>query len=220
MPVDNTRPSPQQSRSRERVDAISVAAMQVLRRSGLSGCTVAAVSAEAGVTAASLYRYFPNIEAVLHAVADRQLHDTHRRLDHALTGLTSRTHAGEVLLAALEDYEQRFRVDPALRAIWAGAIALESLVQLNLADSRRNGALIAERLSPLLDRPLDPDHAFLVTHLVGSGVMMLLQVGPDEADRLRESLRWLVLTLLDGPDPPPGTTRIVPGVRPEHLPGS
>jgi AcrR family transcriptional regulator len=197
MLLDSTRPSPRQPRARERVDAICAAALRVLRSSGLSGCTVAAVAAEADVTAASLYRYFPNIEAVLHAVACQQLDVTHERLDLALTGLQSPEQARGVLLAVLDDYEQRFRDDPALRAVWAGAVVLDSLVALNLADSRRNAALITERLTPLLDHPVDPDRTFLITHLVCSAVTMLLQVDQDEADRLRRSLRALVLTLVD-----------------------
>lgn len=191
------RPVPRQARSRERVDVICAAALEVLRRGGIAECTVAAIAAEARITPASLYRYFANVEAVLYAVATRQLDDTNERLDHALRDLRSRNHAQQVLLALLDDYEARFRGDAALRAIWAGTIAFDSLVELNVADSRRNGRLIAERVSPHLRRPVDPAQAFLVTHLVGGGVMLLLQLDDAEADRLRIGLRALLVSLLD-----------------------
>ena len=200
-PIEDARPRPRQARSRQRVEAICEAALRVLRRSGLAGCHVAAVAAEAGITKASLYRYFPNIDAILLALATRHLDEVSERLDHALTDLTSREHALTVLLDLLEAYEQSFRDDPALRALWAGAITLDSLIDLNVADSRRNGTLIAQRLSPFLTRPLDPTRVFLITHLVGSGVMLMLQVEDAEADRLRHDLRELMLTMLnDGED--------------------
>ena len=191
------RPMPSQSRSRERVDAVCSAALQLLRRGGIAECTVAAVAAEAGITPASVYRYFPNIDAILHAVATRQLDETHERLSAALDELTSREHALDVLVALLADYELRFRDDAAMRALWAGTLALDALIELNVADSRRNGELIAARISPFLRRPLDPHRAFLVTCLIGAGTVLLLQVDDDEAEAMRAPLRAMLVALFD-----------------------
>ena len=197
MPHDTGRPLPRQTRSRERVEAVRTAALEVLRSEGIAGCTMAAVATRAGITPTSLYRYFPNVEAVLHVVAERQLEETHALIADALTGLTSLEHARQTLVALVGAYESIVRGDPARRALWAGGVAIEALNQLNIADSRRNGHLIAERISPFLDRPVDREQAFLVTHLVCLGTVLLLQVDDDEAAALRPPLQALVLTLFD-----------------------
>jgi len=66
-----------------------------------------------------------------------------------------------------------------------------------VADSRRNGALIAERPSPFLTEPLDATRVVLITHLVGSGVMLMLQVENAEAAELRQHLRAMMLAVLN-----------------------
>jgi len=197
MPRETGRPLPRQTRSRERVEAVRTAALEVLRSEGLAGCTMAAVAARAGITPTSLYRYFPNVEAVLQVVAERQLDETHALIAQALTGLTSLEHARQTLVGLVGAYESIVRDDPARRALWSGGVTIEALNDLNIADSRRNGYLIAERISPFLARPLDRERAFLVTHLVCLGTVLLIQVDDAEAAVLRPPLQALVLTLLD-----------------------
>ena len=197
MPRETGRPLPRQTRSRERVEAVRTAALEVLRSEGLAGCTMAAVAARAGITPTSLYRYFPNVEAVLQVVAERQLDETHALIAQALTGLTSLEHARQTLVGLVLAYESIVRNDPARRALWSGGVTIEALTDLNIADSRRNGYLIAERISPFLASPLDRERAFLVTHLVCLGTVLLIQVDDAEAAVLRPPLQALVLTLLD-----------------------
>jgi AcrR family transcriptional regulator len=56
---------PLQERSRRTVEAIRQAAVQVLERDGVRGLTTRAIAERAGVGIASLYRYFPNREAIV-----------------------------------------------------------------------------------------------------------------------------------------------------------
>lgn len=191
------RPIPAQARSRRRYDDICAAAIRVLRRGGIGACTMAAVAGEAAMTPTSLYRYFPNVEALLAAVAEVQLDQINDQLDRGLTGLTSADDARAALLAGLDGYERLFRSDGAIRAIWAGSLALPALAELNVADSRRNGALLEERLAPFRDTPLTAGRGFLTAHLVGAGVVLLLNLDEVEAAMVRAELRSVLLRLLD-----------------------
>ena len=57
----------QQDRSRKTADKLLLAAIQVLEQGGLEACTVPAVAAAAGFSAASLYRRFEDKDALLRA---------------------------------------------------------------------------------------------------------------------------------------------------------
>jgi AcrR family transcriptional regulator len=56
---------PLQDRSRQTVEAIRQSAIQILEREGVRGLKTQAIAARAGVGIASLYRYFPNREAIV-----------------------------------------------------------------------------------------------------------------------------------------------------------
>src|ERR1700753_85878 len=67
------RKSPVQARSAATIDALHVAAIQVLTRDGLSRCTTTRVAARAGVSVGRLYQYYPNRDALLAAVLEQHL---------------------------------------------------------------------------------------------------------------------------------------------------
>jgi AcrR family transcriptional regulator len=67
------RKSPVQARSAATIDALHVAAIQVLTRDGLSRCTTTRVAARAGISVGSLYQYYPNRDALLAAVLEQHL---------------------------------------------------------------------------------------------------------------------------------------------------
>src|SRR5690606_34525533 len=71
------RKQPVQARSVARVERILDAAASVIAEVGVASATTTGIAQRAGITLASLYRYFPNKTAVIRAVAERQL----RRLD-------------------------------------------------------------------------------------------------------------------------------------------
>ena len=67
------RKRPTQARSRATVEAILVAAAQVLRRRGYAGATTDRIAERAGVSVGSLYQYFPNKDSILVALAEQHI---------------------------------------------------------------------------------------------------------------------------------------------------
>lgn len=69
------RRKPQQARSRELVRAIAMACERILAEEGAAALTTNRIAEVAGVNIGSLYRYFPNKEAVIAEVYELQLQD-------------------------------------------------------------------------------------------------------------------------------------------------
>jgi AcrR family transcriptional regulator len=67
------RRKPRQARSLATVDSILEAAAQVLQRAGHDGFNTNAVAERAGVSVGTLYQYFPDKDAILVAVARREM---------------------------------------------------------------------------------------------------------------------------------------------------
>jgi AcrR family transcriptional regulator len=69
----STRKHPVQARSRETVATILEAAAHVLERRGYVGLTTNHVAARAGVSIGSIYQYFPDKDALLAALTERDV---------------------------------------------------------------------------------------------------------------------------------------------------
>ena len=67
------RRRPQQSRSRELVRAIREAGLAILAEEGAAGLTTNRIAERAGVGIASLYRYYPDKEAILADLFDEKV---------------------------------------------------------------------------------------------------------------------------------------------------
>lgn len=70
MELISSRENPQQLRSRERVEIVLSAAKKILAEQGYSKLTLSSVCEIAGVKQTSIYRYWPNKEALLTSIAD------------------------------------------------------------------------------------------------------------------------------------------------------
>jgi AcrR family transcriptional regulator len=76
------RRAPQRARGQQRVSAILDVAEDLLAEAGYEGMSTNEIAARAGIPIGSIYQYFPNKEAILHAAAARfrqgfaELYDT------------------------------------------------------------------------------------------------------------------------------------------------
>src|SRR5437660_11097229 len=67
------RRRPRQERGERRIDKILKAAAFVFAKVGYEAATTNAIARQAGTSIGSLYQFFPNKEAILHALAGRYL---------------------------------------------------------------------------------------------------------------------------------------------------
>src|SRR5215831_5031264 len=85
QPLERTRRTPRQVRAEETVSAILEGEAQILEAGGLAAFTTNAVAERAGVSIGTLYQYFADKQAILRAIAERELTATLAKVAHAMT---------------------------------------------------------------------------------------------------------------------------------------
>jgi AcrR family transcriptional regulator len=192
------RKIPRQARARETVEAILVAAAQVLRRHGYAGATTDRIAERAGVSVGSLYQYFPNKDAILVTLAERHVDAGFARVremmedpqgaDTSLPALLERFVRG---MLALHEHE------PELHRVLFEEAPLPAALRRSLR--RRENALAAdvgELLRARSDvRMRDPDvGAHILVHTVEGLVHGFVLHPPDTFDA-EDLTRELVVML-------------------------
>lgn len=118
MSGSELRTSPQQRRSVRRVDAILDAAAALLDEHGLAAATTTGIAHRAGTSVGGLYRYFPDVETLLRALAARN-----RERYWAFALSVDDGGQGRALLDHLMSSYVRFaRTEPGFRALRFGDV--------------------------------------------------------------------------------------------------
>src|SRR5260221_14760856 len=86
QPVETKRRIPRQERAEWTVEAIMEGAAQILEDGGLAAFTTNAVAERAGVSVGTLYQYFADKNALIQALAQRELQAALVRVRAALLG--------------------------------------------------------------------------------------------------------------------------------------
>lgn len=121
MSGSELRTPPKQRRSVRRVDAILDAAAALLDENGLAAATTTGIAQRAGTSIGGLYRYFPDVEALLHALAAR---NRERYWVSALAD-DQGAHGRAFLDHLMSSYVRFARAEPGFRALRFGDV-LES----------------------------------------------------------------------------------------------
>lgn len=200
----NPRNLPQQSRSRATVGAILDGMIRVLDQDGFDAATTTRIAQAAGVSVGTLYQYFPNRDAILCALQDREFARATDMMQRVLTeaaSLSGREIARRIIGGLLEIYA----ISPALHRV----LVVEGLkvtptdsvkaFDLRMVDTLR-GFLSFANLS--LKRPQLGTAAFVAYHSVRACMLArLLEAPPGVTDEaLVEELTDLVVGyLIDEP---------------------
>ena len=143
--------APKQDRSRKRVDQILDAAKTIIAEKGSAGLTIIEIAEVAGITAGSMYQYFPNKAAIICALAERHLEAFRQKVEARLrTPPTDPRDVADFLASLIEDYYQTNIEDPVARDIWKGVAADKSLYDLANAEAETNVALLVAVAAPRL----------------------------------------------------------------------
>jgi AcrR family transcriptional regulator len=161
------RNEPRQARSRERVRRVLDVADEILAADGAEGLSTTRVAEEAEMAVGTLYRYFPDKETIVEALAVRYWSE----LADLVAGVAEADEAGPFpnpLAVVLETLAAGFRARPGFLALWYGGLRSE-----RVRDATRP-----------------------VRALVGDAVERILVVHWPSADPARRSAvaRMLVLT--------------------------
>lgn len=177
--------APTQKRSIERVNLILEAARRLIAQHGSAGLKIQDIAKEAGVTAGSMYQYFPNKAAIIQTLGQRHLDETAGMIEASLTPPPQT--ADDVLAFVnkiFDAYYQMHMADPVIQDIWMGTHADKTLQAIDDADSLRNAEAIYAGCQPLLvaGKEREIKNAILLClKCTNTALRIALEQKPDEA---------------------------------------
>jgi AcrR family transcriptional regulator len=190
------RRAPSQRRSRERVERMLAAATELIAAKGSDAMRMGEVAEKAGVSIGSLYQYFPDKAAIIRTLAERYNAQGRACIAAALADVRDRAGLRRAFGGLIDSYYGLFLAEPVMRDIWSGTQADPGLREIDLADSRANGAVLAAvlaRLDPGADRAALEAEAFLIMQLGEATMRLAISVERREGDWLVESYKRMVL---------------------------
>lgn len=145
--IVRTRTAPIQKRSSDRITRLLDAAAGLIDEKGIDGLTTSNVAARSNSSVGVVYRYFPNIQSLLRALAARNL----ERFVAGAFGEDSAepTQWLERLDEPFDQYIQMARQEPGFRSLRFGTIIDERFVN---GDENANDDLVAEIIAVLRRR--------------------------------------------------------------------
>ncbi len=187
---------PIQRRSRERVEQLLAAAVSLIAERGSDAMRMSDVAELAGVSIGSLYQYFPDKAAIIRTLAERYNAQGLACIEAELAGVRDAAGLRFAFGRLVDTYYGIFLAEPVMRDIWSGTQADKALVDIDIANSRANGAVLAEvlaRLDPSASRAALAVSAFLVMQLGEATMRLAISVPRSEGDALVDSYKRMAL---------------------------
>lgn len=190
------RRAPTQKRSRERVDAILAKATEMIAETGSDALRMSELAQRTGISIGSLYQYFPDKSAVVHALAERCNEESRACIAEGLSAVDTMDDLAQAFGALIDTYYAIFLAEPVIRDIWSAVQADGALRIMEVEESRRNGALLAARLKTLRPQAnaarIDAT-ALLVMHLGEATMRLAVSVERAEGDVLVEAYKRMAI---------------------------
>jgi AcrR family transcriptional regulator len=143
-----SRREPLQARSRQRREKILATTSELLEKVGFDDLTTILIARETGISVGSLYHYFPNKQAILHAMGERWLEEFTHALDDLSTlpleGMALDRFSNSLVDRLLTVYREQRGLLPLVQAMYA-------VPELRDLDERHDELAIA-RFAALLRR--------------------------------------------------------------------
>jgi AcrR family transcriptional regulator len=190
------RRAPSQQRSRERVERILDEAKRLIAEAGSDAMRMSELAERAGVSIGSLYQYFPDKGAVIRMLAERYNAEGRACIADGLAGVGDIAGLESAFAELVDVYYALFLSEPVMRDIWSGTQADKALHDIDLADSRVSGALLADvliRLRPKADPEMLSRSAFLIMYLGESTMRLAISVARDEGDALVDAYKRMAI---------------------------
>jgi len=188
---------PVQDRSRARQEHILEITAQLLISGGSEHLRMSEVAKQAGISIGSLYQYFPDKAALMHALAQKHFDASRACIEAALGEAQDLAALRRAFEQLVDEYYEICAAEPVVREVWSGLQADPALREIELKESAACGALLAQAVGRV--RPSGPDvstAAFLAWHLGEATVRLALGVPKAEAKRLITAYKGMVTASL------------------------
>lgn len=140
----SVRAEPVQQRSADRITNLLDAAADLIAEHGIDGLTTSDVATRSGSSVGVVYRYFPNIQSLLRALAARSMQKFTERVFGPATEQPESWMGA--LNAAIDVYIDLLRHEPGFRALGFGDVIDRRFVQPDMS----NNSVLARQFDTLL----------------------------------------------------------------------
>jgi AcrR family transcriptional regulator len=141
--------APKQERSQKRVATILEAARSIIAEKGSAGLSIKGIAEEAGITAGSMYQYFPNKEAIVYALAEFYMAEISKEFENKFSRMPeTRDEVRLMCLEIFDAYSQLHCEDPVVQDILMGASVNKETMDLDWQDTLKNRDFMYEISKP------------------------------------------------------------------------
>lgn len=179
------RRQPEQGRSKDTVHIILEAAKMVFGELGIDVVSMTRIAQQAGISKPALYRYFPNKQAIVRALAEQDFVDYEQLIQNLAVSQYSSLQ--ELVIDGIRQYSQLYTSAPYRIKLKAAIQADPVLAQLNLVDSRKNAQRMTELILDFLpqqNKQMLYTRILLLTELLDGLMRLISLVDEAEADSL------------------------------------
>jgi len=140
------RTEPVQQRSAERITSLLDAAAELIDKNGIDGLTTSDVATKSGSSVGVVYRYFPNIQSLLRALASRNMEKFTARIFGTVTDQPVEWMSA--LNTAIDGYVDMLRSEPGFRALGFGDVIDMRFLKPDVS----NNSVLAKEFTDLFTR--------------------------------------------------------------------
>ncbi|MDH6181429.1 AcrR family transcriptional regulator [Microbacteriaceae bacterium SG_E_30_P1] len=197
----SVRAEPVQQRSAERITSLLDAAAELIDSHGIDGLTTSDVATRSGSSVGVVYRYFPNIQSLLKALAARNLDKFTTRLQETLPEDTSDSFGA--MNAAIDAYLELARSEAGFRALRFGDVIDDRFISDEPARSTGLAAMFKDILVTRYGINSTPELEFDIEVLVEVGDALLhraFRYDQQGDERFITRLRELTQEFIDAHD--------------------
>lgn len=167
------RATPRQARARERVEAILVAARDIIEHEGVEPLSTQRIAKVAGIPVGSVYQFFPNKHSIVLELAKRSLVPMNELVDRTSPAPVSDEQWWPWWEQFLDGLIEMWRHDSSGGAIWSACAGTPELVARSYELEMQYARGVAGLLSPLFPqepRESQEKRALILSRMIAFGL--------------------------------------------------
>jgi len=176
---------PTQARSREKVDRILEATIEMAVEHGSLDLKMTEIAKRAGVAVGTLYQFFPTRTSLVAKLFAREMEPIDRSVSDSLSGPGGLRGLGARIEAQMLDQLDLVQTKPGLTVIWTAAALDPAIEAADFANTKKNAAILASTIMKELPNssPREDIEAttLLICHLWGSVIRLCSQLSAPQA---------------------------------------
>jgi AcrR family transcriptional regulator len=194
------RRQPAQQRSRERLDRILEVAQQLIAEKGSEHVKMSEIAELAEISIGSLYQYFPDKRAIVRTLAELYADESRRCVREALDAVQNKAQLLDAFASLVDQYYEIVMDKPVMRDISSALRSDKELMNIEIAESRACGALLAaaiRRVTPRADSKRVSALAFLIWQLGEETMRLAVAHKRSEGAMLVDAYKRMSLRAID-----------------------